>query len=102
MNRTALLTMSLFLLTFISIAHADHFQFLYSSGDATYYVSYSNIRAFDANNKWVFNGYTDYYGRIIINLSNGYYTGRVYYLNRWWNVWLVIDGSKELKRIYLQ
>jgi len=101
MNRIALLV--LFLLTFVGMAQADQFQSLYWDGYETYYVSYSNVRVYNANNEWIFNGYTDQYGRIVINLPNGNYdNSRIWYREKWWKVRLVIDGSKELKRIYLQ
>lgn len=99
MKRITLLVFSLLMLA--GITYADQFQFLYRNGNETYYVSYSNVHIINDNNERIFNGYTDYYGRITVNLSNGCYIGRVSYLNKLWDVNIVIDGSQELKRIYL-
>jgi len=100
MKRIVLLVLCL--VTFVGIAHADQFQFLYWNGQKTYYVSYSNVRVYNANNEWIFNGYTDQYGGITINLSNGNYNCYVYYREKWWYVRLGIDGRRELKTIYLR
>jgi hypothetical protein len=99
MKRIILLALGLIM--FVGIAYADQFQFLYKHGTQTDNVMNSNIRVYDGH-KWLFNGYTDKYGRTTINLSNGHYTCRVFYLNKWWKATLIIDGRKELKWIYIQ
>lgn len=74
-----------FLLT-ISEIHADRFQLIFRESEArSYNISYSSIKILDGNNNILFNGVTDKYGRITVNINRtgtfkcvAYYRGSEY------------------------
>ncbi len=85
-----------------SYAFADRFQILLKKAKYDEYVSYAKVRIVgnkDKNKK--FEGYTDKYGRIVINYRHGKYTGSVYYRKRWWKVDFIFDGRKNIKKVYI-
>lgn len=100
MNRITLI--AFFLVVFCSSAQADQFTLLYWNGYETFYVSYSQVIVKNANYQFVFNGFTDQYGRIVINLPNGFYHCSVYYQKKWCYARLNIDNKREMKQIYLE
>ena len=74
-----IINLILLLLLMSGTALADNFQIAFLQGTSSSYIAYSSVRVFDRNNKQVFTGSTDKYGRIIVNnLANGSY-------------WIVID-----------
>ena len=65
-------------------------------------MTHSSVKIYNNQKEVIFNGYTDAYGRISINIYNhGTYKGEVVYRKKTWNVIIVINGSKQLKTIYL-
>ncbi|MPZ17237.1 MAG: hypothetical protein GEV06_04900 [Luteitalea sp.] len=95
-----------FLLVFSAgTAWADRFQLLHRTdgGNDAYHVAYAELRVVDGRSqKEVFRGSTDKYGRVIIDLEkNGRYEGQVTYRQTKWRVRLDIDGSRDLKRVYV-
>ncbi|HEV8286434.1 MAG TPA: hypothetical protein VGQ09_19130 [Chitinophagaceae bacterium] len=90
-------------LLFISSAFADNFQLVYREGNNRYSVSYSYFRIIDRNgNKLAHQGYSDKYGRIIVNLNRGSYICEIVYRNRTYRKAITIDGSTEIREIQLQ
>jgi hypothetical protein len=90
---------ALFLVLFAGVSRADKFQFMYASENDEYYVSYTNVLIENINPD--FNGYTDRRGYILINLPEGIYECKILYRKKWWKVNIKIDGSDELKVVYL-
>ena len=86
---------------FVGISRADQFKIVYRSGESIYSVSYSKVQITNDEDRVLFQGYTDKYGRITISLQNGHYRGRVYYRKRWWQVDFPVDGRPMLKRIQI-
>jgi hypothetical protein len=101
MNRKTILAI-FFLVVCLSVADADQFQILYKAGNDEYYVSDTSTNVYDANGKIVSNVYTDEYGRVEINISNGTYSARLVYRGKERNVTIVIDGSSYLKKVYIE
>jgi hypothetical protein len=60
----------IFFLLLISQIHADRFQLIFRDGVSSYKISYSSIKIYDGNNI-LFEGVTDKYGRIEININRG-------------------------------
>lgn len=88
------------LIIIVNIAYADQFQIKYRSESDEFYVAYSSVRIIDEN-EVIFEGYTDKYGRITINLPHREYDGEVFYREQCRSISLNIDGSEYLKVIYV-
>lgn len=88
------------LIIIVNIAYADQFQIKYRSESDKFYVAYSSVRIIHEN-EMIFEGYTDKYGRITINLPHREYDGEVFYREQWRSISLNIDGSEYLKVIYV-
>jgi hypothetical protein len=52
-------------------ANADQFQFTIGSGNSASYASYATVRVLTANNKEIFRGFADRYGRVSIVVPPG-------------------------------
>lgn len=90
-----LLLATLILLVFGTYAWADYFQFMFR--ESRYYAAYAAVHV---NGERI--GYTDKYGRIaVFNLKNGTYEAEIRRRDRTVRVRLTIDGSRYMKRIYL-
>lgn len=83
-----------FLIFFVNTVYADQFQFK----DKTYgsYVAYSHV---SISNKY--NGQTDKFGRITIDLPNGIYKCEIIFNRKEIILNLTIDGSNKLKLMYI-
>jgi len=92
---------TLLLIIIAIFAYADYFQIIIKSDNDMIYVAYAAVKVIDGD-KVVFEGYTDKYGRIIINLPHREYEGKVLYRKQWRKIRLNIDGSENLKVIYLK
>ena len=97
---TKIFKIALLLMFIVNVVYADQFQIKYRSNDDWFYVAYSSVKIVDEE-RTVFEGYTDQYGRITINLPHGDYNGEIFYREEWRRIRLNIDGSEELKVIYL-
>lgn len=97
---TKIIKIVLLLMFIVNVAYADKFQIKYRSGDDWFYVAYSSVRI-DDGERTIFEGFTDKYGRITINLPHREYNGEVFYRREWRRIRLNIDGSERLKVIYL-
>jgi len=97
--KSKLILVTIFLL--VGILKADQFKIVYRSGESIYNVSYSKVQIKNNEDRVLFQGYTDKYGRITISLQNGNYQGRVYYRKRWWKVDFPVDGTPSLRRIQI-
>jgi len=89
-------------LLFISSAFADNFRLLYQEGNNRYSVAYSLFTIFDGSGKQVAQGYSDKYGRIMVNLGRGNYTCEVVYRNTTYRKTITIDGSTDIREVQLQ
>jgi uncharacterized protein YqiB (DUF1249 family) len=89
----------LFLILFASQAFADFFQFVYKEGKNEWYVSVSTVIVYDNNNKKLFSGNTDRYGRLKISLAKGTYRCVITYNQKTYTTNLTIDQSNNLKKI---
>src|SRR5215471_4955986 len=58
-----------FLIVFISQIHADRFQLFFRDASGSYAISYASVKIFDANDRVVFDGVTDKYGRVNVGLN---------------------------------
>jgi hypothetical protein len=98
MNRI-ILTL-IFLVLQMSIALADNFQLTAKSTiEGKPYISYvsnTKVTVFQGNRQ-VFTGYTDRYGRIIINISRGPYQLRFTFKGQTCIANIQFDGSKQFK-----
>lgn len=101
MNNKIILAILLLVVCF-RVADADQFQILYRAGNDEYYVADISTNVYDANGNIVSNVYTDEYGRVEINLSSGTYSAKLVYRGRERTVSIVIDGSTDLKKIYIE
>ena len=102
MNRIGLMILALFFSMYLNISQQmNQYQFIYESRDGWYYVSYSKVEVFDTDSKRVFEGLTDKFGRIAVNLSNSHYKGQVHYSDTLWTVQLNVDGTGGLNKIYI-
>lgn len=84
--------------------YADKFELFFMHRNIDYRVSYSQVKIFDDGdrNEIIFSGYTDNYGRIVVEIPDGKYNGIVYYQNKEWPVTFLIDGNdQELKTKFL-
>lgn len=97
---TKIIKIVLLLMFVVNVAYADKFQIKYRSGDDWFYVAYSSVKIVDEE-RTIFEGFTDKYGRITINLPNKNYNGEVFYRREWRRIRLNIDGSEKLKVIFL-
>jgi len=97
---TKIIKIALLLMFIVNVAYADKFQIKYRSGDDWFYVAYSSVRIVEVDST-IFEGFTDKYGRITINLPHREYNGEVFYRREWRRVRLNIDGSNRLKVIFL-
>jgi len=79
----------------------DPFQLVQRSGAETFYVGYSPVTVLDSNGHTVFQGSTDKYGRIRIDLPKGSYRADVMYRDQRWTLTLKVDGSQQLKTLTL-
>jgi len=97
---TRIILTTFLLIIIVNIAYADQFQIKYRSESDVFYVAYSAVRIINEN-EVIFEGFTDKYGRITINLPHEEYDGEVFYREQWRSISLNIDGSEYLKVIYL-
>lgn len=94
------ITLGLALLLIASTALADNFQIAFSEGNSNSYVAYSAVRLYDGNNRQIFSGSTDKYGRIIIgNVNNGSYRIEITFRNKTCKKNIAIDHSTNFKII---
>lgn len=98
MNKIVLL--ALLLIIIVNFAYADYFQIVFKSDGDLIYIAYAAVKVIHENRTF-FEGYTDKYGRIIINLPHKEYEGQVFFRKKWRKIRLNIDGSENLKVIYL-
>jgi hypothetical protein len=87
---------------FFTELFADNFQLIYREGNSRYSVSYSFFRILDGSGKELTHGYSDKYGRIIVNLGRGDYTCEVAYRNRSYRKTITITGDAGIREIQLQ
>jgi hypothetical protein len=90
------------LLMFITELFADNFQLIYRDGSSRYTVSYSFFRILDGSGNELTRGYSDKYGRIIVNLGKGDYTCEVDFRNRNYKKTITITGDAGIREIQLQ
>ena len=76
-----------------NIGYADQFQLVDRASQS--YIAYSPFQVSGVKE------YTDKYGRLIINLPMGQYSGVVRYRGRDRSVTLKVDGRRSLKVIYV-
>ncbi len=99
--RNAIL-IGLFLLLLAGAASADRLEILYRDADGdTFRVAYASVTVRDSGGKIVFEGSTDKYGRIELDIRNGRYDATVVYRQKDWSLSLSIDGSNAVKTRYL-
>jgi hypothetical protein len=89
----------LFLLLFATQAFADFFQFVYKDGGSEWYVTVSQILVYDSNNRKLFSGNTDRFGRIQVVLAKGTYRCVILYNKKSFTINITIDQSTKLKKI---
>jgi hypothetical protein len=83
-------------------ASADNFQVTYRDGSYRYSATYSCFKIFDGNHHQVAQGYTDKYGRIVINnLARGNYVCEIVYRNRTYKKEIRIEGNNAWKEVLL-
>jgi hypothetical protein len=92
MRRMIFISFLLFL--FVGVAYADNFQII--DRNSGFYIAYSPVYC-----DGTLQGYTDKYGRIIINLPTGSHRCEVIYRNQRRSLTLNVDGSRDPKIIYL-
>lgn len=95
-----IILLALLLVLIVNFVHADYFQIVFKSNGDRINVAYAEVKVIDGNDV-VFEGYTDKYGRIVINLPNKEYEGQVFFRKQWREIRLKIDGSENLKVIYI-
>jgi hypothetical protein len=83
------------------IASADQFRVREKKGNETFDLPYARVRIWNGNTP-TFDGWTDKYGRITINLPNGSYTAEVCRAGKTNHVNLAIDGQNTLKTVHVQ
>lgn len=83
------------------IAPADQFRVREKKGNETFDLPYARVRIWNGNAP-TFEGWTDKYGRITINLPNGPYTAEVCRASTTNHVNLAIDGQNTLKTVHVQ
>ena len=81
---------------------ADNFQLIYREGGNRYFAAYSYFIVFDGNNRQVLQGYSDKYGRIIVNLKTGYYTCQITYRKLTYKRSIMVNGTPGIREILLQ
>lgn len=91
---------SLLLVLIVNFVHADYFQIVFRRNGDRVNVAYAEIKVFDED-KVLFEGYTDKYGRIAINLQHKEYEGQIFFRKKWRKIRFKIDGSENLKVIYI-
>ena|SRR2546429_5510038 len=79
----------------------DLFQLVQRTGAETFYVGYSPVTVRDAQGRTVFEGSTDKYGRIRIDLPKGSYRAEVLYRDQRWTLTLTAEGTHQLKTLTL-
>jgi hypothetical protein len=83
----------------VVFCNADYFQFIYRTPEGdSYYIEYSNIQVL-SRDVVVFEGYTDGYGRIKIDIDHGIYSAIIFYKDARRIDNLEINGSSDLKTI---
>lgn len=82
-------------------AWADNFQITYAQGKARYSAGYTSVKVFNTQNRLVFNGATDRYGRIIITLPIGSYRVEVSLKSGTVRRNVVINNSRVFRNIDL-
>lgn len=95
-----IILLALLLVLIVNFAHADYFQIVFKSNGDQIKVAYAEVKVIDGNDV-VFEGYTDKYGRIVINLPHKEYEGQVFFRKKWRKIKFKIDGSDNLKVIYI-
>jgi len=88
------------LVSIVNFVHADYFQIVFRSNGDRINVVYAEVKVISGD-KVVFEGYTDKYGRVVINLPHKEYEGQVFFRKQWRKIRIIIDGSDNLKVIYI-
>jgi hypothetical protein len=91
----------LMLVAALSSASADQFQIREAKGTAKADVGYATVRVMNGS-AVRFEGRTDKYGRISVDLPNGKYEGVVISGARTASVDLVVEGTKKLKEALIK
>ena len=86
---------------FGSNALADSFQIYFRELKGERLISGVEVKIFDGQNKIVYRGYADGYGRIHPRIKNGNYTMEVSYYRQRCRTTIVLDGTKAVKKIIL-
>jgi len=98
MNKIILVILFIFIVCVV-FCSADYFQIIYRSPEGyTYYVEYSSVQVLFGDDV-VFEGYTDGYGRITIDINDGIYSAIIYYKEARKIDNLEINGGPDLKTI---
>ncbi len=91
----------MFVVGFVANALADSFQIYFRESKGERLISGAEIKIFDSQNKIVYKGYADGYGRIIPRIKNGSYTMEVSYYRQRCRTSIVMDGNRAVKKIIL-
>lgn len=90
------------LLMLMTDLFADNFQLIYRDGSNQYTVSYSFFRILDGSGKELTHGYSDKYGRIMVNLGRGDYVCEIVFRNKNYRKSITITGDTDIRQIQLQ
>ena len=80
----------------------DPLQIVLKHGPEVFYVAYSSVRIVDAHGNALFEGVTDKYGRVRIDLPSGVYRAEVSYRDKIWAFEITLDGAQQLRTVDLQ
>ena len=84
-----------------NVALADQFQFSIGSGSSGAYASYAGVRILTSDNKEVFKGFTDRFGRVSIAVPPGQYQAVVVMQGKEMKTPLRLTGASGLRPIAL-
>ena len=83
------------------VALADQFQFSIGSGSNGTYASYASVRILTSDNREVFKGFADRFGRVAIAVPPGQYQAVVVTQGREMRAPVRLTGANGLKPITL-
>ena len=95
------LCLALAIMLTANVALADQFQFSIGSGSTGTYAAYASVRIITSDNREVFKGFADRFGRVSIGVPPGQYQAVVVMQGREMRAPLRLTGASGLKPITL-
>jgi len=94
--------LAVFLKLVARAAGADPLQFRIAVGGQTSYASFAQIRLLNAENRPIFEGYTDRYGRVNVPIAPGRYRAVVITSGQTRTKVIDLTGAKGLRLVTLE